>query len=417
MKQEIQKRIDQIKSRQVPDGYKRTSSGIFPCDWTIDKTLADIGTFGKGRGIPGDKLIKEGVPCIGYGDIYMKYNSFHFEKAESFTDEETAAESQPISKGTLLFTATGETADEIGKCICYNGDEIIYAGGDIITYNTEIVNPLFLAYQQYQPFSLKKKASFGQGHSVVHIHKDNLENLSVAYPKDSQEQEKIVQILMTWDKAIELQEKYLDGIELKKKAVIQRLIIPQKDWIRTPLDKVLRERKTYSEDNGSFIHVTLCKDGVVDKTERYERDFLVKDEEKRYKITCLKDICYNPANLKFGVICVNKYGTAIFSPIYVTFEVCTNYDVDFIGAVLTSANFIRYIRKYEEGSIYERQAVKAEDFLLGYISVPRLSVQKEIAKTISKMEQVVSFQKQKLDKLKRQRKSLQQLLLTGIVRV
>ena len=130
-----------------------------------DKKLIDIGTFGKGKGIPGNKMQSGGVPCVGYGDIYMKYNHFHFEEAQSFVDEETAKDSQLIKKGTLLFTGTGETAEEIGKCVCYNGDSTIYAGGDIITFVPQDVNPLFLAYQQYQNFSLKKKASFGQGHS------------------------------------------------------------------------------------------------------------------------------------------------------------------------------------------------------------------------------------------------------------
>lgn len=162
MKQEIKNRIKDINNGIVPSGYEKTEFGVFPCDWVTDKRLKDIGTFGKGKGLPGDKMTSKGVPCVGYGDIYMKYNNFHFEKAKSFVDEETASESQPIQKGTLLFTGTGETAEEIGKCVCYNGDETIYAGGDILTFISNEVNPLFLAYQQYQDFSLRNKASFGQ---------------------------------------------------------------------------------------------------------------------------------------------------------------------------------------------------------------------------------------------------------------
>ena len=185
MNEQIKQRIAQLNNGEVPNGYKKTEFGIFPCDWVTDKKLKDIGSFDKGRGLPGDKMRDRGVHCVGYGDIYMKYNNFHFEKAENFVDEETASESLPIKKGTLLFTSTGETAEEIGKCVCYNGDETIYAGGDIITFKTNEVNPLFLADQQYPSYSLAKKASFGQGHSVVHIHADNLEKLNVAYPKST----------------------------------------------------------------------------------------------------------------------------------------------------------------------------------------------------------------------------------------
>ena len=223
MNEQIKQRITQLNNGEVPNGYEKTEFGIFPCDWVTDKKLKDLGSFGKGKGLSGDKMTTEGVPCVGYGDIYMKYNHFHFEKAQTFVDEETAAESQPIYKGTLLFTGTGETADEIGKCVCYNGDETIYAGGDIITFVGDKVNPLFLAYQQYQEFSLRKKASFGQGHSVVHIQRENLEKLNVAYPKSTEEQSNIAEILMKWDEAIELQEQYIECCTKIKKGFFKKL--------------------------------------------------------------------------------------------------------------------------------------------------------------------------------------------------
>ena len=417
MNQTIRKRIEDINNGIVPEGYKQTPFGIFPCDWETDKKLNDLGAFDKGKGLPGDKMADEGVPCIGYGDIYMKYN-YHFEKAQNFVDEKTARESQPIEKGTLLFTGTGETAEEIGKCVCYNGDETIYAGGDIILFNSKEVNPLFLAYQQYQDFSLKRKAMFGQGHSVVHIQRGELAKLYTAFPKDKAEQGKIAEILMKWDEMVELQEQYIQKLELRKKSIIQKMLMNNKGWIKTPLTKVLKERKTYAILDSEYPHVTLGKSGVVDKTEQYERDFLVKSDDKEYKITYPGDIVYNPANLKFGVICVNKYSMpAIFSPIYVTFEVNDEYNIDFIGAVLCSENFVRYIRKYEEGSLYERQAVKPEDFIKGKILIPEKKVQDDIAKVIQLADEEISLQKEKLAKIKEQRKAMQQYLLTGIVRV
>ena len=227
MNKEIKQRIEQLNNGKIPKGYQKTDFGVFPSDWVTDKKLIDIGTFGKGKGIPGNKMQSGGVPCVGYGDIYMKYNHFHFEEAQSFVDEETAKDSQLIKKGTLLFTGTGETAEEIGKCVCYNGDSTIYAGGDIITFVPQDVNPLFLAYQQYQNFSLKKKASFGQGHSVVHIQKESLEKLNVAYPESKNEQSRIVEILMKWDKAIELYDKQIDALT-RYKAVCLRKMFPAK---------------------------------------------------------------------------------------------------------------------------------------------------------------------------------------------
>ena len=78
--------------------------------------------------------------------------------------------------------------------------------------------------------------------------------------------------------------------------------------------------------------------------------YLVKDENKEYKVTHRGDICYNPANLKFGVICVNDFGDAIFSPIYVTFEIQKDVDRDFLSNYLMRWDFIKAVRKYEEGT-------------------------------------------------------------------
>lgn len=419
MKQEIKQRIEKLNNGEIPNGYKKTDFGVFPSDWVTDKKLIDIGTFGKGKGIPGNKMQSDGVPCVGYGDIYMKYNHFHFEEAQSFVDEETAKDSQLIKKGTLLFTGTGETAEEIGKCVCYNGDSTIYAGGDIITFVPQGVNPLFLAYQQYQNFSLKKKASFGQGHSVVHIQKESLEKLNVAYPVSISEQSKIVEILMKWDKAIELQEKIVESLFLKRDAIIQRITKKKDNWQQVKLSNVLRERNEFATKEDGYPHASLTKLGVSVKTDRYNRDFLVKSDEKKYKITHKNDICYNPANLKFGVICINKCEfEAIFSPIYVTYEVSPEFNTDFIGAILCSANFIRYIRKYEEGTVYERQAVKSIDFIKGIIWVPKTKKEQD---QIANILLIVSDQLQKeidyCDFLKLQRKALHQYLLNGIVRI
>jgi len=419
MNEQIKQRITQLNNGDVPDGFKKTEFGVFPCDWVTDKKLVDLGVFGKGKGLPGDKMTSEGVPCVGYGDIYMKYSHFHFEKAKTFVDEETASESQLIQKGTLLFTGTGETAEEIGKCVCYNGNEPIYAGGDIITFEPNKVNSLFLAYQQYQNFSLRKKASFGQGHSVVHIQKDNLEKLNVAYPESATEQSKIAEILVKWDEVIELQERQLDNLKTKKDAILQRLIKRNNDWLKVSLKDILKERTEFATKDDGYPHVTLSKSGVSKKTEQYNRDFLVKSDDKKYKITRYNDVCYNPANLKFGVICINKLADeSIFSPIYITYEVNPKYNVDFIGAVLCSNDFIRYIRKYEEGTVYERQAVKSSDFLRGEIWVPSTKEEQDrIASIIEKIDDYIKMEQQKYEMLCAQRKTLQQYLLNGIVRV
>lgn len=149
------------------------------------------------------------------------------------------------------------------------------------------------------------------------------------------------------------------------------------------LSVILHERKEYCENDGTYPHASLSKDGVDRKSERYDRDFLVRDNEKKYKVTRLNDICYNPANLKFGVISRNKLGTVIFSPIYVTFEINSDYNPEYMEYYLTNPDFVRYMLKYEQGTVYERMAVSPEDFLSESIRVPSLPEQNKHAFIIS----------------------------------
>lgn len=222
MNQTIRSRIEQIKRGEIPEGYEKTPFGIFPCDWE-KSTLKKLGEFAKGKGIPGEKMKNEGIPCVGYGDIYMKYN-YHFNQAKSFIDRTTADESIQVGIDTLLFTGTGETAEEIGKCVCYTGSDDIYVGGDIIIFNSVDVSPVFIAYQQYLPFAIKQKAGFGQGHSVVHIYKSDLEKLYCAYPKSKAEQEKIAEILQEQDRLIELKEKLIEEKKKQKQYLMEVLL-------------------------------------------------------------------------------------------------------------------------------------------------------------------------------------------------
>lgn len=238
------------------------------------------------------------------------------------------------------------------------------------------------------------------------------------------EQEKIAEILTTWDEAITKQTELLEAKELLKIALMQKLLSGEvrfngfnDEWEIFSLNEVLKERKTYQSKGLELEHVSLTKEGVVPKSERYERDFLVKGEDKQYKITKLNDICYNPANLKFGVICKNTYGDGIFSPIYVTFETKKGFNIDFLGYFLTWSDFINKVRRFEEGTVYERMAVNPKDFLSFKTKLPLLPEQQKIAEVLSLADDEINLLKNELEELKLQKKALMQKLLTGEVRV
>ena len=229
-------------------------------------------------------------------------------------------------------------------------------------------------------------------------------------PKDKKEQIKISKLLMLLDERIVTQNKIIDKLQSLIKGIcnnyFEKLSVQEKaNLIR--LSDVLKERNEYSSKDGKFIHGTLSKDGIFPKTGRWDRDFLVKQEDKKYKVTHLDDICYNPANLKFGVICRNTFGDLIFSPIYVTFEVCKNVNIGFMELYLTNHNFIEKVRRFEQGTVYERMAVSPEDFLSYKIRIPSYSDQTFFYK---KVQWLITLSQNEM-KLLSQYKKLRQYLL------
>ena len=396
---DIKERIVKLNNGELPNGYKKTEFGVFPCDWVTDNRLGDLGIFDKGQGLPGYKSFSEGLPCVRYGDIYTLYNNFHFEKAQNHVDDETAAESLPVGHGTLLFAGTGETAEEIGKCVCYNGYDTIYVGGDIITFQSDEVNPLFLAYQQYQEFSLNQKSRWGQGHSVVHIQKSNLEKMHVAYPKSTTEQAKIAEILMQWDKAIELQKQYIKKLESRKILLMRKLLTPQENW-----------------------EYVLLGENCKIRTGHLDANAMVADGEYPF-FTCAKEI-YRIDKFSFdcealliagnGDIGDIKYYNGKFDAYQRTYVLSNfTFDIKYIMYYLL-LNFNRDIMKGMQKS--SMPYIKLDLLKNARVYFEKTMINKTVS-ILSKVDEEIQLQQKRKSVLNLQRKALQQYLLTGIVRV
>lgn len=414
MKQEIKEIIEKINTGEVPKGYKKTEFGVFPSDWCTDKTLKGLGKFGKGKGIPGDKMIDDGIPCVGYGDIYMKYNHFHFEKALSFVDEETARESQSVGPNTLLFTGTGETVEEIGKCVCYNGKEIIYAGGDIITFIPDEVNSLFLAYQQYQSFSLRQKCAYGQGHSVVHIQIGSLEKLKVAYPLRTIEQERIAEILMKWDKAIELQESLIENISQKRTGILGSIFSKKDMLCSIKIGEFVTEKSKRNHIGNNNIKSISNKYGFINQSSQFDK-LVARQNLDNYKIVEHMDVAYNPSRINVGSIAIyDDKEIAIVSPMYIVFS-CNKISPALLLLALETPKGKYKIESYLTGSV--RNSLSFSDLCKINIDIPKEEYRSIVIDLFAEIDRTILLEQKKLEKLKQQRKALQQYLLNGIVRV
>ena len=370
--------------------------------------LNDIVDFYKGNTLSKSDIKENGkFPCILYGELYTQYDEIT-DKVISYTDR--SDKNLFHSKiNDVLIPCSGETALDISTSTCILQDHVIL-GGDLNILRPKFQNGKYLSYL----LSNKKRiviARYAQGDSIVHLYGEKIKNINIDLPT-IEEQEKVSKLLEFLSKKIELQKQKIEALKIYKTGVCQKLfqsIKADKTTFKMQISKFLKERKIYSEKGLEYPHVTLSKDGILDKSDRYNRDFLVMSNNKKYKITLLNDLCYNPANLKFGVICINEYGSAIFSPIYVTLEINPNImDVSFCKYYFTRIDFINKVRKYEQGTVYERMSVNVEDFLNHTDVFPCLEKQRKIAKILSNLDRKINLQKNTLNNLNILKKSLLQ---------
>ncbi|MFT9496786.1 restriction endonuclease subunit S [Anaerosolibacter sp.] len=186
------------------------------------KTLGEIGTFSKGAGVKKDESLSGKLPCVRYGEIYTRHNDY-IKKYYSFISDEVAKTSRKVKMGDILFAGSGETKEDIGKCVAIINDEEVYAGGDIVILTPKGANSLFLGYYLNSPDIVKQKSSKGQGDAVVHIGTRSLEEIEINLP-GIEEQAHIATILSDMDSEIAALEAKLNKYRQIKQGMMENLL-------------------------------------------------------------------------------------------------------------------------------------------------------------------------------------------------
>lgn len=238
---------------------------------------------------------------------------------------------------------------------------------------------------------------------------------------DVSEQKRIWQLFKVLDDLIAATQQKLDNLRQVKKSMSQHLLGKSirfrefsATWEKRKLGDLLKERNVQHPQSSEYPLVSFTvENGVTPKTERYEREQLVRGDKqaKRYKETRLDDIVYNPANLKFGAIARNSFGKAVFSPIYVTFEVNQELALaKYVELLVTQNSFLSRALRYQQGTVYERQSVSPRDLLNLSVALPDKEEQMNISLVFSRLDKLIMTTQSQLSTFKILKKSLLQNL-------
>lgn len=182
------------------------------------------------------------------------------------------------------------------------------------------------------------------------------------------------------------------------------------DWERRELGEVFTQTSNYvnpKEDNVELWSLTV-EEGLIPKTERYTRDFLVKKEDK-FKEVRPGDIVYNPMNMTLGAIGYNNMSKGIaVSGYYVTMVTNFNTDSYFINTWLKSPQAILTYKNYATGSLKEKQRIQFPTLSAISVPFPSLTEQQQIGNYFSNLDHLITLHQRKLETLKKLKKSMLQ---------
>ena len=248
------------------------------------------------------------------------------------------------------------------------------------------------------------------------------------------EQEKIAEILTTWDEAITKQIELLEAKELLKIALMQKLLSGEvrfsgfsDEWEELRLGEI-GEFKTSSIDkiineNERLVnlinYMDVYRNKHIDKNFRCSKTSL---KEEQYEKVNLKkgDILFTPSSetpddIGHSAVIIEDLPNTVYSYHLVRFRPKKSIDLKFSGYVFNNIDILKEFAKRANGST--RFTLSIKDFNETKAKLPSLLEQHKIAEVLSLVDDEINLLKNELEELKLQKKALMQKLLTGEVRV
>ncbi|NQQ99313.1 restriction endonuclease subunit S [Streptococcus suis] len=362
---------------------------------------------------------------FGHGDgrfvTYMNVFSNPISLPEMVEAVEIDESQNTVRYGDVLFTTSSETPEEVGmSSVWLENTENTYLNSFCFGFRpVKKVNPYYLAYL-LRSSGMRRKISFlAQGISRYNISKTKMMELEISIPNEN-EQEAIGTFFSTLDRHITLHQRKLDTLKEQKKTYL-KLLFPAKgqtkpalrlqgfedDWEEVKLGKILKERNEQIAENEEYPLMSFVQGvGVTPKGERYDRSFLVKEDNKKYKKTELGDFIYSSNNLETGSIGFNKTGKAVISPVYSIFYSKDEFESSFIGILSQRKDFIAKMIKFRQGVVYGQWRIHENDFLQILLRIPTKAEMEKIIIFFQTLDQEIAQVEDKLASLKEMKKTL-----------
>lgn len=393
---------------------------MVPKGW-LHKTVGDICHFVNGNGFKSSEWDNKGLPIIRIQNLNgsADFNYFNGEIKEKWL----------VNTGDILFAWAGT------KGVSFGAKRWLGPQG-VLNQHIFRVEPLVDVDKEWLYLALLKvtqrveEMAHGFKATLLHVQKGDITDQVINIPP-LPEQNKIAQILSTWDQAIATTERLLDLARQQKKALMQQLLTGKKRfpgfegaWKAVKLGSVFSRVTTRNDGQSENVVTISGQQGLIRQDEYFNRT-VASETLDNYFLLKKGQFAYNKSysiGYPMGAIKrLNRYDNGVVTTLYICFELAAEgkADSNFFEHYFESGLLNRGLTQiaHEGGRAHGLLNVKPSDFFDLKVPLPALDEQVQIAATLTAANQEIEALQSQLDSLKQEKKALMQVLLTGKRRV
>jgi len=426
---------------KLREGYKQSKVGVIPEEWEVVEfnDLRDINVSHSITGGPfGSNLKSEHYTDTGVRIIQLQNigDGSFINKDFIYTDEEKARE----LKSCLIYPndiILAKMAEPVSRaCIIPSFEDKFLMGSDGIRLHIDkekYDNKFILEsinYRQFRNIAIARST----GSTRQRIGLTDLKKIPIIIPP-LKEQQKIAQILSTWDSAISKQEVLIKAKEQLKKGLMQKLLSGEVrfegfdgEWEEVRLGDVgytyggLTKKTAEDFGCGDANYITYKNIFDNDKIDVSIFDNVeIGNNEKQNKVI-YGDVLFTTSSETPEEVGMSSVLLDEIDELYLN-SFCFGYRLNDLNII--NPQFARfYFRSFYMRDKISRLAQGSTRFNLSKlqvmkikISIPLLKEQKKIAQVLSTADKEIELLKNELETLKEQKRGLMQRLLSGDVRV
>lgn len=185
-----------------------------PDSWMWTK-IGELGEISRGSGITRADIVKNGYPCVRYGELYTTYG-LHFSETISYITKAQFDSCRKFKRNAVVFTLTGENRDDIAKASAYLGDESVAASGDLGFWSEHGQNPQYLSYLMASRYFKNVKKQIATGDFIIHISTKKIKEVLIPIPTIEEQNEIVSRMEKMLSQVDELDKEILNRETLAK---------------------------------------------------------------------------------------------------------------------------------------------------------------------------------------------------------